>query len=333
MLFAVRSVFGRKGKISGRCAGDRIVSMNENTSNIWWRRFCSFLGICYCALMCWFSYLSIFYKLSIPNKPLLCIFLCIVSFLALSAMLYSRFQILTRITGILLLPAIFPMILLCFGEWELILPITITALLIFFLSGAGETVKTIFGVLFLLLYILGSLAYFMLLSLFTPTTQQTILEQNVSPSGSYRYEIIQTDDSSGGNIAVHVEPNDKDINLPLISFVATGYDRTVFLQRPATTDDVHAEWSTVSRSEITAQILEISQDVELDLTDAQKETLGIAANTDMVYLRDISDAQLEELGVPEQNDVLTFRGEICFRSYIAVLEDYFATRNREINIF
>ena len=156
-------------------------------------------------------------------------------------MLYSRFQILTRITGILLLPAIFPMILLCFGEWELILPITITALLIFFLSGAGETVKTIFGVLFLLLYILGSLAYFMLLSLFTPTTQQTILEQNVSPSGSYRYEIIQTDDSSGGNIAVHVEPNDKDINLPLISFVATGYDRTVFLQRPATTDDVHAE--------------------------------------------------------------------------------------------
>ena len=132
--------------------------MNENTSNIWWRRFCSFLGICYCALMCWFSYLSIFYKLSIPNKPLLCIFLCIVSFLALSAMLYSRFQILTRITGILLLPAIFPMILLCFGEWELILPITITALLIFFLSGAGETVKTIFGVLFLLLYILGSLA-------------------------------------------------------------------------------------------------------------------------------------------------------------------------------
>ena len=44
-------------------------------------------------------------------------------------------------------------------------------------------------------------------------------------------------------------------------------------------------------------------------------------------------AQLEQLGVPAENDVLTFSGKVCFRSYIAVLEDYFAKDNREISLF
>lgn len=306
--------------------------MNETTSKLWWRRALSLIGAGYFALMCWFSYLAVFYEYSISNKGMFCVALSGVSLAALAAMLYSRFQVLTRIAGILLLPAVLPIILLRFGEWELIIPIAVTALLIFFLCGAGETAKTVFGVLFLLLYVLGSLAYFMLISLFTPTTTQTILEQGVSPSNNYRYEIIQTDDSSGGNVAVHVEPNDRDIQLPLISFIAKGYDRTVFSQRPATTEDVHAEWSTVSRAEVTKQILAISENVELDLNDSQRDLLGVGAK-DTVYLKDVTDAQLEALGVPEENDVLTFRGEICFRSYTAVLEDYFATENREISLF
>ena len=46
----------------------------------------------------------------------------------------------------------------------------------------------------------------------------------------------------------------------------------------------------------------------------------------------VSD-KLEQLGVPAENDVLTFSGKVCFRSYIAVLEDYFAKDNREISLF
>lgn len=306
--------------------------MNSNASNIWWKRILSLVGAGYCALMCWFSYLAVFYELSIPNKVSFCIALSAVSLLSLAAMLYSRFQVLTRLTGIILLPAILPLVLLCFGEWELILPIAVTGLIIFFLSGAGETIKTVFGVIYLLLYVLGSLAYFMLISFFTPTTQQTILESGTSPSGAYRYEIIQTDDSSGGNIAVHVEPNDRDIDLPFISFIAVGYDRTVYAERPIPNEEVHAEWTTVSRAEITEQLLAISEEVTLDLSNAQKAIVGIAPDTETVYLKDLSDAQLEQLGVPAENDVLTFQDNVCFRTYIAVLEDYFAKENRQISL-
>lgn len=105
----------------------------ETTSagSIWRKRFLSLISVGYLALMCWFSYLAIFYEFSVTNSVLFCLTLCVVSFAALSAMLYSRFQILTRLTGILLLPAILPQILLCFGQWELILPIAVTSLIIF----------------------------------------------------------------------------------------------------------------------------------------------------------------------------------------------------------
>lgn len=101
----------------------------ETTSagSIWRKRFLSLISVGYLALMCWFSYLAIFYEFSVTNSVLFCLTLCVVSFAALSAMLYSRFQILTRLTGILLLPAILPQILLCFGQWELILPIAVTS--------------------------------------------------------------------------------------------------------------------------------------------------------------------------------------------------------------
>ncbi|MFR8821697.1 hypothetical protein [Ruminococcus sp.] len=303
------------------------------TPNIWRRRLASLVGVGYLALMCWFSYLVIFYDFTATNKFLFCLTLCAVSFAALSAMLYSRFQILTRLTSILLLPAILPQILLCFGQWELILPIAVTSLIIFFLSGASETVKTVFGVIYLLLYVLGSLAFFMLMSFFTPSTQQTILENGESPSGAYRYEIIQTDDSSGGNVAVHIEPNDRDIHLPFLTFVSNGYDRTVYEERPIPSEVGSAQWSTVSRADITAQLLAISEDVTLDLSKSQKATIGIPSDTETVYLKDLTDSQLEQLGVPAENDVLTFADKTCFRSYIAVLEDYFAKDNREISLF
>ena len=284
------------------------------TPNIWRRRLVSLVGAGYLALMCWFSYLVIFYDFTATNKFLFCLTLCAVSFAALSAMLYSRFQILTRLTSILLLPAILPQILLCFGQWELILPIAVTSLIIFFLSGAGETVKTVFGVIYLLLYVLGSLAFFMLMSFFTPSTQQTILENGESPSGAYRYEI-------------------RDIPLPFLTFVSNGYDRTVYEERPIPSEVGSAQWSTVSRADITAQLLAISEDVTLDLSKSQKATIGIPSDTETVYLKDLTDSQLEQLGVPAENDVLTFADKTCFRSYIAVLEDYFAKDNREISLF
>ena len=49
-------------------------------------------------------------------------------------------------------------------------------------------------------------------------------------------------------------------------------------------------------------------------------------------LKDLSDAQLAQLGVSESGDVLTFNGKVCFRYYVAELEDYYDTESRSLSI-
>ena len=53
---------------------------------------------------------------------------------------------------------------------------------------------------------------------------------------------------------------------------------------------------------------------------------------DSVYLKTLTDEQLEMLGVPESGDVMSFNGKICFRFYIAELEEYFDVDSRHFSV-
>lgn len=48
------------------------------------------------------------------------------------------------------------------GDWILIVPPFIVAIIMFFAAGTNETVKVIMGTIYLLLYVLGIVAYFVL---------------------------------------------------------------------------------------------------------------------------------------------------------------------------
>jgi hypothetical protein len=38
------------------------------------------------------------------------------------------------------------------------------------------------------------------------------------------------------------------------------------------------------------------------------------------------------LGVPESGDVMMYDGKICFRYYVAILEDYFDVDDRSLSV-
>lgn len=277
------------------------------------------------------SVLSALYTVSIPNPIMLILVLSLLGILVISAMLCSRTHPLTKFSCMLLMPCLLPTVLLNFGDWALIVPLAVTCLLMFFFVGVNETPKTIFGTIYLLLYVLGSLGYFLAVSLFSTNSTSVLLESRVSDSGSYRYSLINTDDSSGGSTAVKISPNDMDINFSVISFLAEGYERTVYIERPMQ-NEIKLEWKTVSRQEVTEELCTISDSVTVNLPAEAKRALGYADNAD-VYVRDLTDNQLSELGVPVQTDVLYLNGEPCFRSYIAVLEDYFSSSERVSSVF
>lgn len=369
---------------------------------------------------CFLCYCSLFYNIEISSRKSMCIILSVLSALFLVIMLYTRKQIITRISSFVILPAMLPVVLFYFGEWHLIIPFVAVGMIIFLFSGAGEGVKTTLGTIILLLYIFGSLGYFLVTSFFVTASKKETIESGVSPSGLYRYSVVNTQDSSNGSTAVYVEPNNADISIPrlYITFRINNFDRVVYLERPLT-KDIKVEWKEQTRQEITKQLNAISDHIVLHLTEEQLSVLGytyeeklmmtelefedcqflgIKQNTtkevylddlndeqlayfnlakdeggyyttsedekflkkagaesgekiylknlkksllddlyvekdDSVILSDLTDEQLGQLGVPEKGDVMTFNGQICFRYYVAILEDYFDVENKKIQLF
>lgn len=400
------------------CCLKREVIMKNFLANIWTKRAASLVSVLYAFCVCYLCYYSIFYDIEISSCISLCLLISGISLFSLVIMLYSRKQVLTRIASIVIIPAMLPVVLLYFGERGMIIPIIAVGIIILLLSGSGEGFKTAFGTIFLLLYIFGALAYFLVTSFFVTSATEQIVESGVSQSGMYRYCVVNTEDSSNGSTAVYVEPNYADVHYPFVTFSLKEIERVVYLERPIT-EEIDVQWTTQTRQEITSYLNSISDSIAVHLSEDQLEALGYSydgklilsnltsdqkldigisvSNIDAIYLDELTteqlayfgigktesgryyvlepsaelledidkesgdtvyfsdlssswqseynvekddsvllssltDENLEMLGVPESGDVMTFNGEVCFRYYVAILEDYFDIDDRSLSI-
>lgn len=392
--------------------------MKKFLANIWTKRVCSIVSLIYAIGACNLCYFSLFYDIHISARASLCLVISAVSLLSLVVMLYTRKQILTRISSFIILPAMLPVILLYFGEWALIIPIIVTGIAILLLSGAGEGMKTALGTLILLMYIFGALGYFLFTSFFITSADESVVKSGVSPSGKYRYRVVNTVDTSNGSTAVYVEPNDADKKYHFVTFTLKDMERVVVLKRPIC-EDINIEWTTLSRREITEKLNSLSENIGIELPESEKKKIGYnsefkyvltlldndqkkqlgrkSSDVDVipldeltdsqlaifklakdesgvyyateptqamldalkkpagsrvylselssrqlkyfnvekdtyVYLNTLTDEQLALLGIPESGDVMTFNGEVCFRFYVAELENYFDIESRKLSL-
>ena len=255
--------------------------MKKFFANIWTKRVFALVSLLYTYCACKICYFSLFYDIHIHARVSQCLILTGVSILALVVMLYTRKQVVTRIASFIILPAMLPAVLLYFGEWGFILPIVITGILILLLSGAGEGAKTAFGTIILLLYIFGALGYFLFTSFFVTSAQQTVVASGVSPSGKYRYRVVNTQDRSNGSTAVYVEPNYTDKKYPFVTFSLKNMERIVILERPIC-EEIDVQWQTQARQDITAQLNSLSGSIAVDLTDEQKKKIGYTETSRLV---------------------------------------------------
>lgn len=394
--------------------------MKRFFANVWTKRVVSLLSIFYAAgafALCWFS---LFYDIHIHGRVSQCLIIIAISIMALVVMLYTRKQFVTKLVSFLILPPMLPVVLLYFGEWGMIIPIIVTGLLILLLSGAGEGLKTALGTVTLLLYVFGALGYFLFTSFFVIDDNTEVVAKGVSPSGRYRYRVVNTlsEETENSCTSIYVEPNYADKDFLFATFTLKNMERVVDLTRPVS-ETVNIEWKTQTRSEITAELNAKSEHIVVRLSDKALEKLGISdadhytlygisskqkaalgkkesdfndillsdipddklsafnlgkdqsgsyyvleptkeflaatgfAEGSRIYLRDLTetqlrafhiiidnaiylntltDAQLAQLGVPESGDVMYFNGEICFRYYVAEIEEYFDTESRHFSL-
>ena len=205
------------------------------------KRVASLFSTLYLGLVAVLAYMSLFYDIRILDKPMFLGFIVVFSLLIETIMIYSRKQFYTCFVSVLMAFCLLPVIVLNFGNWLLIIPPTVVVVSMFFINGIKEGPKTVLGVIILLFYILGALAYFILTTLFNSTTHDTIVQKVVSPTSEYRCYVVDTEDSSTGSTKIYVGPNDRDIDYMFIKFENTGYSKICYNVR-GTSDNLNLEW-------------------------------------------------------------------------------------------
>lgn len=405
--------------------------MKSFFSNVWTKRFVAIIASLYTVGVCFLAYFSIFYSFHIDDRLSLCLVVSSVSVIALILMLYTRKQILTRLSSFLILIFMVPVVLLNFSEKSLIIPIIITGILILLFSGAGEGTKTVIGTVILLMYVFSALGYFLFTSFFVTVAKTEVIESGESPSGKYRYSIINTEDTSNGSTAIYIEPNYADVTYPFITFKLKNIKRAVYQVRPMC-EEINIEWTNENRANISEQLNEISDNIEVSLSQEELETLGYTmentlevgnvnvyilleagytasdvrpiklddlsdeqlalfdigreksgryyvlnptdellektkkTSADRIYFtelnkkqlkifnnshldeydrrlfeiqknysvpfKSLTDEQLAGFGISESGDVLKFNGKVCFRYYVAELENYFDVDSRTLSL-
>lgn len=181
-------------------------------TNKWFRIGVSILGVVYSLVLAYFDYNVFFYDIEYVSRKEFAIVGSLFSAVICLLFLYTRKSPLTCIYGMVNMVLFFPLLLLDWGNWPLLLPAAVVTLFGFFCCHMNETAKTIFGTIFLLMYILGGIAFFLIMNVFRVTTTDTLIERGVSPSGAFRYYILDVQNKSTGKLCVYVQPNtlDKD---------------------------------------------------------------------------------------------------------------------------
>lgn len=283
--------------------------MKSFFENVWTKRVVAFLSLLYTYGVCQLCYLSLFYDIHIKAPVSLCLITIAISVLAIVIMLYTRKQLVTKICSFIILPAMLPVVLLYFGEWGIILPIILTGVAILLLSGAGEGMKTALGTVTLLLYIFGALGYFLFTSFFVTPVKENVIKTGVSPSGKYRYRVVNTIDRSNGSTAVYIEPNYADLKYSYVTFTLKNMERRIYIERPAN-QEINIEWITQNRKETTEQLTGLSDNILIHLSEENLKKLGYTYD-EKLFLDEVVVSYRKQIGLtasdvdPVQLDTLT----------------------------
>ena len=198
---------------------DQLVALFKN---VWLKRSVALLCWGYTGLLAWVAWLNFAYCLEFDNPTPLFVLYVFVNIVALGLMIYTRRQVITQVNVMVLPVIVFATFLLAFGNWYMILPPLCVVIAMFFISRANETLKTVLGTMYLLMYVVGGAAYItitLLMGRMSPTgVDLTLRDPNyeiISPDGNYR--IVRYVDKPTGErrtASYYVEDITKDSDIP-----------------------------------------------------------------------------------------------------------------------
>ncbi|MGN1133771.1 MAG: hypothetical protein ACI4RN_04865 [Oscillospiraceae bacterium] len=225
-------------------------------SNVWVKRSVSVFCIIYVVLMGFISFATFLYHLSFNENTEAMFFTVytLLNLIFLGLMILTRHEFLTRFLSMIFPIIVFMLVVFNMGNWVLIVPPFIVALVMFFFASNNETLKVVVGTIYLLIYVVGIVAVVLCNILFATTSVETELttnldpqtsvykiyegsmdkiaqvtapENTISPDGKYRFYICDVKDSDKGAVKIYVVPYGQDIQLGFFTLEQKGIRKTI----------------------------------------------------------------------------------------------------------
>lgn len=135
---------------------DKILKVIKNR---WFLLGVSFLSFIYVILLFNIVVNTFTCYLEVTNFSAMMVLYVFVNFIFGVIMFFTRKQIPTIITALIIPILTFALMIVGFGQWYLIIPPLVVSAVIFLSCGVGESCKTVMGTLLLIMFVVGALAY------------------------------------------------------------------------------------------------------------------------------------------------------------------------------
>lgn len=192
-------------------------------TNKWFKFGVSFLSIAYPVFLGFVAWLFMGYYLEPTHQGALVTLYIFINIIFFGIMLFTRKQIVTRIVAIISPFLAFAILLFGFGNWFAAVPPIVVSVLIFLLSGTGETTKIVIGTIYLLMYVVGVLVYLTFKMLFGNITLMDVdlsarsTSYRYSPDKQYRIVLyVDPEGDASRSVSFYLEETDGDISLPFL---------------------------------------------------------------------------------------------------------------------
>lgn len=202
---------------------DKLVAFFKN---VWFKRGVALLCWAYTGLMVWVAWLNLAYTFHYDNANSLFVLYLFINIAALGLMIYTRRQVFTMINSMVLPVIVFLIVIFAYGNWYMIAPPLAVVVAMFFINSSNETLKTVLGTMYLLMYVIGVAAYIAIGMLMGPISftgvdlskrdlKYEAIESNISPSGEYRI-VRYVDDPVGDRriASYYIEYTGDDVEIP-----------------------------------------------------------------------------------------------------------------------
>lgn len=196
----------------------------EIVRNKWFRFGLAFLTIIYMWFVGYVAWLSFAFCLTPTNSASLFALYLMINFIFGALMYFTRKTIVTRILTVLIPLECVVLMLTAFGNWMIIIPPVVISMLCFFLAANPENLKIIMGTMYLILFVVGALAYGAFLkfdiSIFYVITGEEITPQTrdadsylLSTDGTYRLVSYTRKTEAQTSTSYYIELANEDSHL------------------------------------------------------------------------------------------------------------------------